>query len=41
MITVVFRPDLEVHLIHIALIAFGGRNWLDAAMGRRSFPDRR
>jgi plasmid stabilization system protein ParE len=39
MITVVFRPDLKARLIHIALIAFGGRNWLDEATGRRSFPD--
>lgn len=38
MITVVFRPDLDAHLIHVALIAFGGRNWLEAATGRRSFP---
>jgi plasmid stabilization system protein ParE len=38
MITVVFRPDIEARLIHIALIAFGGRNWLDEATGRRSFP---
>jgi len=38
MITVVFRSDVEARLIHIALIAFGGRNWLDAATGRRSFP---
>ena len=38
MITVVFRSDLEARLLHIALIAFGGRNWLDAAVGRRSFP---
>jgi plasmid stabilization system protein ParE len=41
MITVVFRPDLEAQLIHIALIALGGRNWLHEATGRRSFPDRR
>jgi hypothetical protein len=38
MITVVFRPDFEARLIHIALIAFGGRNWLDEAVDRRSFP---
>ena len=38
MITVVFRADPEARLIHIALIAFGGRNWLDAAVDRRSFP---
>jgi hypothetical protein len=39
MITVVFRPNIEARLIHIALIAFGGRNWLDEATGCRSFPD--
>jgi plasmid stabilization system protein ParE len=38
MITAVFRSDLEPRLLHIALIALGGRNWLDAAVGRRSFP---
>jgi plasmid stabilization system protein ParE len=38
MITVVFRSDREAQLIHIALIGFGGRNWLDAATGRRSLP---
>lgn len=38
MITVVFRSDREEQIIHIAIIAFGGRNWLDAAVHRRSFP---
>lgn len=38
MITVVFRADIEAGLIHIAMIAFGGRNWLEDAAGRRSFP---
>jgi hypothetical protein len=38
MITVVFRADPEAQLLHIALIAFGGRNWLDEAADRRSFP---
>jgi plasmid stabilization system protein ParE len=38
MITVVFRFDPEARLIHIALIAFGGRNWLDEAAGRRGSP---
>lgn len=38
MITVVFRPDLEAGLIHIAMIAFGGRNWLLDAADRRAFP---
>ena len=39
MITVVFRSDLEARLIYIAVIAFGGRNWLAEAVDRRSFPD--
>jgi plasmid stabilization system protein ParE len=38
MLTVVFRSDPEAQLIRIVLIAFGGRNWLDEATGRRSFP---
>ena len=38
MITVVFRADMEARLIYIAVIAFGGRNWLEDAAGRRSFP---
>jgi hypothetical protein len=38
MITVVFRADREARIIQIALIAFGGRNWLDEASGRRNFP---
>jgi plasmid stabilization system protein ParE len=37
MITVVFRSDLEARLIYIAMIAFGGRNWLDDAVDRRTF----
>lgn len=40
MLTVVFQPDLEARLIRIALIAFGGRNWLYEAVSRRSVPDR-
>lgn len=38
MITVVFRADIEARLIYIAMIAFGGRNWLEDAADRRSFP---
>ena len=34
MITVVFRPEPEAGLLRIALIAFGARNWPDAAIGR-------
>jgi hypothetical protein len=35
MLTVVFRADLDARLVRIALVAFGGRNWLDAALDRR------
>lgn len=38
MITVVFRADIEARLIYIAMIAFGGRNWLEDAADRRSLP---
>lgn len=38
MLTIVFRPDPEAGLLYIALVAFGGRNWLDAAAGRRTPP---
>jgi hypothetical protein len=37
MITVVFRADAEAGVIYIAMIAFGGRNWLADAADRRSF----
>ncbi len=40
MITVVFRTDFEARRIYIAMIAFGGRNWLEDAADR-NFPDRR
>ncbi len=33
-LTVVFQPDLERGLLFIALIAFGGQNWIEAAEGR-------
>ena len=41
MITVVFRSDLEARALYIAMIAFGGRNWLEDAVDRRNFSDRR
>lgn len=37
-ITIVFQPDLERRLLYIALVAFGGRNWLEAIKDRTSFP---
>ena len=35
MITVVFRADAGAGVLRIAMIAFGGRNWLEAARDRR------
>jgi len=37
-ITIVFRPDVERDTLWIALVAFGGPNWLDLAENRRAFP---
>ena len=37
-ITIVFRSDPERQLLYIALVAFGGRNWLEAIEDRASFP---
>jgi plasmid stabilization system protein ParE len=37
MITIVFRADLEARILLIALIAFGGRNWLAEAVDRSGF----
>lgn len=39
-LTVVFRPDLERSLLFIALIAFGGRNWIEVAEERSGPPER-
>ena len=35
MITIVFRPDPDAGAIRIALVAFGGRNWLEEGADRR------
>jgi hypothetical protein len=34
MITLVFRADIEAGIVHMAMIAFGGRNWLEDAAAR-------
>ena len=38
-LTVVFKPDLENECIYLAMVAFGGRDWMKAAVGRRGFGD--
>ena len=37
-LTVVFRADTDRHMLFIALIAFGGRDWTRLALGRRDMP---
>ncbi len=38
-LTIVFRPDMETDTIYLALIAFGGRDWIRLAALRRRFAD--
>ncbi len=38
-LTIVFRPDMETGTIYLALIAFGGRDWIPLAALRRGFAD--
>ncbi|CTQ49448.1 type II toxin-antitoxin system RelE/ParE family toxin [Jannaschia donghaensis] len=33
----VFQPDLGDDVIYLAMVAFGGRDWMKAAVGRRAF----
>ena len=35
MITMVFRPDDDRHSLFLAIVAFGGRDWLTRAPARR------
>ncbi|MBU3032404.1 type II toxin-antitoxin system RelE/ParE family toxin [Paracoccus marinaquae] len=38
-LTVVFRPDMETRQIYLALVAFGGRDWMKQASARRAFSE--
>ena len=38
-LTIVFRPDVEADIIYLALVAFGGRDWMRLASTRHMFPD--
>ena len=38
-LTVVFKPDLDNDCVYLAMVAFGGRDWMKAAVGRRRFGD--
>jgi plasmid stabilization system protein ParE len=36
-VTIVFRAEAEAGVLYIALVAFGGRNWMAEAEGRQRF----
>lgn len=36
-ITIVFRPDTNAQCLHIALVAFGGQDWLTTGATRLEF----
>jgi plasmid stabilization system protein ParE len=38
-LTIVFRPDMETGAIYLALIAFGGRDWIRLAALRRGLAE--
>jgi plasmid stabilization system protein ParE len=38
-LTVVFKPDVDAGQIYLALVAFGGRDWMRLASARRVFAD--
>lgn len=33
-LTVVFRPDMERSTLYLAMVAFGGKNWMEITPGR-------
>lgn len=38
-LTIVFKPDLDAGHIYLALVAFGGRDWMRLASARQVFAD--
>ena len=38
-LTIVFKPDVDAGQIYLALVAFGGRDWMRLASARRVFAD--
>lgn len=38
-LTIVFEPDVEAGQIYLALVAFGGRDWMRLASARQVFAD--
>ena len=38
-LTIVFKPDLDTGIVYLALVAFGGRDWMRLASARQVFAD--
>ena len=38
-LTIVFKPDVEAGQVYLALVAFGGRDWIRLASARQVFAD--
>ena len=38
-VTIVFKPDTDAEIIYLALVAFGGRDWMKVASARQIFAD--
>jgi hypothetical protein len=38
-LTIVFKPDLDTGIVYLALVAFGGRDWMTLASARQVFAD--
>ena len=38
-LTIVFKPNIEEGTIYLALVAFGGRDWMKLASARRTFSE--
>ena len=38
-LTIVFKPDMDAEIIYLALVAFGGRDWMKVASARQIFAD--
>jgi len=38
-LTIVFKPDADAGQIYLALVAFGGRDWMKLASARQVFSD--
>lgn len=38
-LTIVFKANIDAEVIHLALVAFAGRDWMSLASARRVFAD--